>query len=136
VKLKLIGIMIIGMLLVANITSAHHSAAMFDRSRVVTLEGSIKEYQFLNPHVWIEILVPGEDGTSQQWSIEGEGRDAMVRIGLGRKVIQAGDHVTIRTHPLRDGRPAGSFIDIILPDGKVINVHQPQAKLDPKQTEG
>lgn len=132
-KLKLIYTMFACLMLTVNIAIAHHSGAMFERTKVVTLVGTIKEYQFLNPHVWIEIMVPDEDGKLQQWSIEGEGRAAMVRLGLGRKVIQPGDKVTIRTHQLRDGRRAGSFIDILLPDGKLIKAHQPQARLEAKQ---
>ena len=105
---------------------AHHSGAPFDRSRTVTLEGSIKEYQFENPHVWIEVLVPDGEGNTTQWSIEGEGRATMTRLGLGRTSLSPGDAVTVRAHPLRDGRPAGSFIEITLPDGKVVSARQPQ----------
>jgi Family of unknown function (DUF6152) len=100
---------------------AHHSAAMFDRTRTVELAGVIKQYQFTNPHVWIEMLVPeGAGGHRVQWSIEGEGPAIMARMGLGPSVLKVGDEVTIRAHPLRDGRPGGSFVAITLPDGKVI----------------
>jgi hypothetical protein len=127
---------------------AHHSGAMFDRTRTVELSGTIKEYQFANPHVWIEIMTdPGSVKTSDtalqkigqkigqksdlksskgasqdpvQWSIEGEGPAIMARMGLGPSALQTGDKVTIRLHPLRDGRPGGSFIAITLANGKVI----------------
>ncbi len=105
---------------------AHHSGAIFDRSRTVTLEGTIVEYQFENPHVWIEVLVRGDEGDATQWSIEGEGRATMTRLGLGRTVINPGDEVTVRAHPLRDGRSGGSFIEMTLPDGRVVAAHQPQ----------
>jgi hypothetical protein len=105
----------------ATTTTAHHSGAMFDRSRTVTLVGTVKEYQFRNPHVWFEILVPGKNGQQVQWSIEGEGPSGMAHMGLGPKTLKAGDKVTMHAHPLRDGRTGGSFIDVKLPDGKVVS---------------
>jgi hypothetical protein len=102
---------------------AHHSGAMFDRTKTVELAGTIKQYQFANPHVWIEVVVPakkGKDAAAVQWSIEGEGPAIMARMGLGPSVLKSGDKVTIKAHPLRDGRPGGSFISVTLPDGKVI----------------
>jgi hypothetical protein len=110
---------------------AHHSGAMFDRTKTVELIGTIKQYQFSNPHVWIEVMVPPsgkarkegqKEGKSEpvQWSIEGEGPSIMARMGLGPSVLKAGDKVTIKAHPLRDGRSGGSFIAITLPDGKIV----------------
>jgi len=115
---------------------AHHSGAMFDRTKTVELSGVIKEYQFANPHVWIEVMADpksvkssdpaaktsgkGANREPVQWSIEGEGPAIMARMGLGPSVLKAGDKVTIKLHPLRDGRPGGSFIAITLADGKVI----------------
>jgi hypothetical protein len=99
---------------------AHHSSAMFDRSKTMVLSGTIKEYQFLNPHTWIEIVVEDEGGGTTQWSIEASGRRPMIQMGLGPTRLNPGDKVTIRAHPLRDGRNAGLFIDITLPDGEII----------------
>jgi Family of unknown function (DUF6152) len=99
---------------------AHHSAAMFDRSKQVTLAGTVKEYQFKNPHVWIELMVPGKGGKPVQWSVEGEGPSMMARMGLSPKTLKSGDHITLRAHPLRDGRSGGSFIEVKLADGKTI----------------
>jgi hypothetical protein len=105
----------------ATAASAHHSGAMFDQAKSVTLVGTIKEYQFTNPHVWIELMVPGK-GKPVQWSIEGEGPSIMARIGLKPKALQPGDKVTLKAHPLRDGRPGGSFITMTMADGKVIGM--------------
>jgi hypothetical protein len=104
----------------AQLAMAHHSGAMFDQSKTVELTGTIKEYQFSNPHVWIEVMVPDKKGKPAQWSIEGEAPQLMARIGLKPKALQAGDKVTLRAHPLRDGRTGGSFISITLADGKTI----------------
>jgi hypothetical protein len=116
---------LIAMVLCAGVPAlAHHSGAMFDRTKTVDLVGTIKEYQFSNPHVWIEVMVPpaAKKAGAQpvQWSIEGEGPALMARIGLGPSVLKAGDKVTVRAHPLRDGRSGGSLISITLPDGRVL----------------
>ncbi|MEO6339439.1 MAG: DUF6152 family protein [Caulobacteraceae bacterium] len=100
---------------------AHHSGAMFDREKSVALVGEIKEYQFQNPHVWIEVMVPTAGKKAPvQWGIEGEGPTMMVRLGLTKANLKPGDKVTIHAHPLRDGRPGGSFMDITLPDGRTL----------------
>jgi hypothetical protein len=115
--------------------SAHHSGAMFDRTKTVELTGTIKEYQFANPHVWIEVMAEpaavkfsdksdakkkGAGKEPVQWSIEGEGPAIMARMGLGPSVLKAGDKIRIKLHPLRDGRSGGSFISITLANGKTI----------------
>ena len=107
----------------AATADAHHSGSMFDRSKTVALEGTVKEYQFQNPHVWIEILVPSPTGEPVQWSIEGETRATMTRIGLPNSALKPGDKVTVHAHPLRDGRNGGVFIDLTLPNGTVIDTH-------------
>jgi len=109
---------------VAATAAAHHSGAMFDQAKTITLAGTIKEYQFTNPHVWIEIMVPDAKGKPVQWSIEGEGPQLMARLGLKPKALQAGQKVTMKAHPLRDGRPGGSFVSLTLADGKVIGAPQ------------
>ena len=95
---------------------------MFDQSKSVTFVGTVKEYQFTHPHVWIEVMVPDAKGKPVQWSIEGEGPQIMARIGLKPRALKAGDKVTLKAHPLRDGRPGGSFITLTLPDGQVIGM--------------
>jgi hypothetical protein len=116
----------VAMLFVAS-AWAHHSGAMFDRTKKIDLVGVVKEYQFANPHVWIELMVPGKDGKQVQWSIEGEGPPIMARLGVSPRTLKPGDKIRIQAHPLRDGRTGGSFITITLADGKVVtSVRPPQ----------
>jgi hypothetical protein len=116
---------VIALLCTNGVAVAHHSAAMFDRAKTVELAGTVKDYQFANPHVWIQLLVPGVDGALTEWSIEGEGPAMMARMGLGPAALKVGDKVTVRAHPLRDERPGGSFISITLGDGKLITTFRP-----------
>lgn len=111
----------LGLAAAAPVALAHHSSSMFDRSQTLVLAGAVIEYQFTQPHTWIEILVENEDGSTTQWSIEASGRRPMVEMGLPPSRLQPGDEVTVRAHPLRDGRNGGLFIDIELPDGEVVS---------------
>lgn len=105
---------------------AHHSGAMFDPTKEVTLNGTIKELQWTNPHSWIEVMVPDASGKDVQWSLEMEGPNVMHRQGWNAKTVQAGDKVTIIAHPLKDGRTGGSYISIKLPNGKLLGRGAPK----------
>jgi hypothetical protein len=110
----------------ATSASAHHSGAMFDRTKEITLTGTVKEVQWTNPHAWLEVMVPDQTGKPVQWGIEfGGGPQALIRIGFTRSNVKAGDKVTVLAHPLRDGRPGGSFMSVTLADGKVLKDGKP-----------
>jgi hypothetical protein len=108
-----------GAALVASPALAHHSAAMFDRESEVRIMGVIKELQWTNPHAWIELEVPNS-GKTVQWSVELDSPNILARYGWTSSTIKPGDRVTITCHPLKDGRPGGSYVSIYLPDGKVL----------------
>ena len=97
---------------------AHHSSAMFDRSKVYVLKGTLVQYQFMAPHSWISVMAV-RDGAKkpERWDLEGGSASRMRAQGVTPANLKPGDKVTVRTHPLRDGRNGGDFIDIILADG-------------------
>ncbi len=101
---------------------AHHSAAMFDMSKTVTLQGTVKEFQYTNPHSWLQVLVASPDGKTVEWGFETEGPSTLLRVGIKLKTFQPGDKVTIVAHPMRDGRPAGAWISATKADGTVYNL--------------
>jgi hypothetical protein len=88
---------------------AHHSAAMFDDAKVVELSGTVKELQWTNPHVWLQVLV-SDGGKQTEWSIEGGSPNSLSRQGWRSTTFKPGDEVTIRLHPMKDGTAAGSFL--------------------------
>jgi hypothetical protein len=104
-------------LLVATAAHAHHSGAMFDRSKTVTLHGTVKEFQFTNPHVWILLLVPDESGNVVEWDVEASAPARLVKWGISAATVHAGDKITLNMHPLKDGRKGGSLVDITLANG-------------------
>lgn len=105
---------------------AHHSFAMFDQTRIVTLVGAVHEFQWTNPHAWIEVDVPGPGGKAARWSIELNSPNNLTRQGWKRTSLKPGDRIRIRVNPLRDGKPGGLFLDVVLPDGKTLDSGLPK----------
>jgi len=99
---------------------AHHSGAMFNRDEVRELHGTIKEFQFTNPHTWIQLNVPNENGEVVEWSLEWGSPNQLGRQGIRPGTFPAGAAVTIRTNPMHDGSLAGSFIGAKFEDGTVV----------------
>ena len=103
--------------------SAHHSFAMFDNTKEVTLVGVVKEFQWTNPHSWLQVMVTGADGKQVEWSLEGGSPGILSRNGWKRTSVKPGDKVTVIFYPLRDGKPGGSFLEVKTPDGKSYYYH-------------
>jgi hypothetical protein len=100
---------------------AHHSAAMFDHEKKVTLSGTVKEFQYTNPHSWLQVMVMGPEGKSTEWGFEAEGPSTLLRAGIKAKSFMPGDKVTVIANPMKDGRPAGALIQVTKADGSVFS---------------
>lgn len=99
---------------------AHHSFSMFDMQKEMTISGTVKEFQWTNPHAWVQILVKGEDGKVVEWSIEGNSPSVLARQGWTKRSLKTGDAVTVTIHPMRDGSTGGSIVKMLGADGKQI----------------
>ena len=89
---------------------AHHSGAMFDDKKEVTLTGVVKEFQYTNPHSWLLVDVKGPDGTVTTWGFESNGPSMLMRAEIRKSDFVPGTPVTITGHPMKDGRPAASWM--------------------------
>jgi len=99
---------------------AHHSAAMFDDAKVVEKKVTVKELQWTNPHVWLQVVID-ENGKKTEWSLEGGSPNTLSRQGWRASTFKAGDVVTVRFNPMKDGSAAGQFIGAKFEaDGKTI----------------
>src|SRR5512132_2734926 len=99
---------------------AHHSPAAFDRSKKVTLGGTVKEVRGQNPHTWIEVEVPDEKDKGKQvvWGVELTSPTYLIRAGWKSNIIKPGDKVTVVVNPVRRGEPSGIFVSMTLADGR------------------
>ncbi len=115
---KIIAIAALSMLPSAS-AFAHHSSVMFDRDKQFTLEGTVKEFQWTNPHSWLILVVP-ENGTSSEYSLEGQSPNILIRKGWRPSILNPGDKVTVVGHPLKDGTKGGQLVSVKTPDGTVL----------------
>src|SRR3954469_16081353 len=96
--------------LLASPALAHHSANMFDSQKQVELKGVIKESQWTNPHIWIQVDVANAKGVVEEWSVEGGSPNLVGRQGWKRNSFKPGDKVSLTIHPMKDGSRGGSFM--------------------------
>jgi hypothetical protein len=93
----------------------HHSFAMYDRSKATTLKGTVKIFQWTNPHVILWMVVqPDGGGAAQEWSFETTSPGVLTRAGWTRQSIKVGDRVSVEFDPLRDGSHGGSLNSVTL----------------------
>ena len=108
------------MLLLASSAAAHHSPVMFDRTKKVTLNGTVLEFAWTNPHASIQLNVPNDAGGMDRWGVEMNSPNNLVREGWKSTLVKAGDHVTVVINPLKSGEKGGAFVSIKLADGRVL----------------
>jgi hypothetical protein len=106
--------------LAAPTADAHHSFASYDRAKNLTLTGTVREFQWTNPHAWIQVLVPDDRGGTTEWAVECGSPNMMARTGWKKTTLAPGAAVTVTINPLLDGRPSGSLVTITLADGTVL----------------
>ena len=106
-------------LVAASSASAHHSFAMFDRTKRVTLVGTIKVFQWTNPHSWVQLTVAGAQG-DEEWSIEALSPNVLGRQGWKRNTLNPGDKVSVVINPLRDGSKGGNLVAVTLASGETL----------------
>jgi Family of unknown function (DUF6152) len=100
---------------------AHHSPAVFDRTRQATITGVVTEFRWGNPHSWIHLDVVGDSGQTERWSVEMDPATMLGREGWTSKTLQAGDKVEVKVYPLRNDEKGGQYISIKLPDGTTMD---------------
>jgi hypothetical protein len=100
---------------------AHHSFAMFDAQKTVTLQGTVKEFEWTNPHSWLRVMVNDEKtGKPVLWALELSSPARLTTMGMHSDSVHAGDNVSVTFHPMKDGTRGGQFIQATLPGGKQV----------------
>ena len=100
---------------------AHHSPAMFDGSKQLTLTGTVREFQWTNPHSYIQLIVKPDDGTAEQeWSLELGANVYLYNLGWRPSTVKPGDTLTVTVIPMRNGKPGGLLVEARTADGKAL----------------
>jgi Family of unknown function (DUF6152) len=116
---RIMGLMV---LLAASVAFAHHSFAMFNMQQDLVLQGVAKSFAWQSPHSWLQVLVKNASGKPIEWSIEMGAPNMLYKRGLRAASVKTGDAVTLVVHPLRDGRPGGSLVSVVLANGTKLQV--------------
>jgi hypothetical protein len=118
-SLRLTGALAAAMTLaVSSPAWSHHSHAMFDHEKVVTITGTVTEWVFRNPHVFLYVNITTDTGATVRYAVEMSNITNMLKVGFTATTFKAGDKVTVELHPLLDGRPGGNYIVATSADGK------------------
>jgi len=98
--------------------SGHHSPAMFDMAKRVPLEGVVREFQWTNPHSYIQLLVKDKSGKDVEWSLEMAAPTYLYNNGWRPSTLKKGDHIIVTIAPLASGKPGGLTINVTMADGR------------------
>jgi hypothetical protein len=108
---------------------AHHSFAMFDNTRSLTLNATVVTYQWTNPHAYLTLLADDGQGGTKRYTLEMTSINMMHRGGWTSRTVKPGDHVSAVVAPLRDGQSGGLLLELTLPDGKKMSPGVPNEHL-------
>jgi hypothetical protein len=98
---------------------AHHSTAMFDFTKTIEIQATVKSFQWTNPHTWTVVTVDGDAAAAGEYGLEGMSPNYLSRNGWSKRMLKPGDKVSLKVHPLKDGRKGGFMVSVKLPDGTV-----------------
>lgn len=120
--LALAGLM--GLAVAAPTAQAHHSFAMFDRTREVAVSGTVREFQWSNPHAYIQLTSRNAAGRDVEWSLEMGSPMYLYARGWRPRTLRAGMEVRVRLNPLRNGSPGGVVLDVADMNGNSLGSNQ------------
>jgi hypothetical protein len=118
-NLKLVSLAAVTAAAFAAPAFAHHSFAMFDAQKTVTVQGTVKEFEWTNPHAWLRVMVKDEKaGTGAVWALELSSPARLKTMGMSADSVKPGDAVSVTFHPMKDGSRGGQFMEAVLPNGQ------------------
>jgi hypothetical protein len=118
-NMKVVGLSAVMVTAFAVPAIAHHSFAMFDAQKTLTLQGTVKELEWTNPHAWLRIMVDDQKvGRPVLWAFEMSSPGRLVTMGMRADSVHPGDKVSVTFHPMRDGSRGGQFMQATLPNGQ------------------
>ena len=121
-NLKMIGLTVIAASLLAMPAFAHHSFSMFDSDKLVTLNGTVKEFEWANPHTWLRLVVDNGSGKPLEWSLEMASVSTNAHNGWKADSVKPGDKISVDIYPLKDGTRGGQVRAVTLTNGQKLGV--------------
>jgi DNA/RNA endonuclease YhcR with UshA esterase domain len=109
--------------------SAHHSNVAYEVTKVITITGVVKSFEWVNPHTWLTVVVDDGKGGKVEWACEGRAPGILTRAGWTRNILKAGEMVTVDMSPAKDGSKVSIIARVTKADGTILS-NQPQ--FDPR----
>ena len=109
-----------GLMIVSVPLVAHHSTINFDAGKEITMEGTVTEWVWANPHCFLIFDVPDDNGGVVHWIAEGSNPPGMARRGWSDQSLKPGDEITVTVEPVKNGRPLGRILQVVLPNGQTV----------------
>ena len=106
--------------LCVQVALAHHSPVMFDQSQPMTLKGTVREFQWTNPHSYIQLVVKNDQGEEIEWNLEMAAPTYLYNLGWRPSTVKPGDRLTVKVDPLRNGTRGGLLVEAVTADGKAL----------------
>ena len=113
-----------GAMMLPSLAFAHHSFAMFDMTKEVTVSGTVRQFQWTNPHAYIQLVAKDAAGRDVEWSMEMGAPMYLYARGWRPRSLRAGMRVNVTLNPLRNGRPGGVVRDVTDAEGKPIGTNR------------
>jgi hypothetical protein len=110
----------LGLLMVSVPLLAHHGAAQFDVGKKVTVKGTVVEWFWANPHCFLRFDAPGDDGQVVHWAVETQSGPNILPQGFSKQTFKVGDQVAVTLEPVKNGRPLGRLLRVVLADGSTL----------------
>jgi hypothetical protein len=104
--------------LIAAPALAHHSFAIFDAAKMAYSTGTVKEFELVNPHAWLNVTILNDKGQSSVWSFEGGSVAQLASLGWSKDTFRVGDKVEVGYHPMKDGSRGGQLMSVKTANGK------------------
>lgn len=122
-RFSLIGLALtLGALTLSVPLLAHHGNAAFDVGKRVTVTGTVTEWLWANPHCWLKVDAKDDEGNITHWVAETNNAPDMIERGWSMHTFKPGDEVTLTVEPVKNGRPAGKVLEVVLPNGQKLGM--------------
>ena len=108
-NLRTISLVVVSLLPVSVPLFAHHGTAVYDTSKMVTVKGTVTEYVWANPHVYVKVDAKDDSGNTMHWALEAQNPISETEVGWTKNTFKPGDEVEVKVKPAKNGRPVGSI---------------------------
>src|SRR6478752_1862218 len=125
IKRTLVGVVLCGFMTAGSLLAHHSLAGVYDMKKEMELSGAVESVKFVNPHGSLTVAVKNADGSSTSWILTLGSATALAQRGIGKtgpNALHAGDNITVKFLPAKDGSPLGALRTVIMPDGRVIQI--------------